>query len=108
MSLISTYPLKNLYPPSRYEFLLGMDVRMTSATWEFTCGLTFYNKLISRDSDQGMRTDFTCLYFSHLKRHLHPECIITQAVIEQGFLSGLSLSSYCPSHNDCLSRCSPY
>ncbi|KAG2063319.1 hypothetical protein BDR04DRAFT_1111665, partial [Suillus decipiens] len=89
-----------------------MDVRMTSAIWEFTCGLTFYNKLISRDSDQGMHTDFTCLFFSHLKRHLHPdtvECIITQAVIiGQGFLSGLSLSSSCPSHNDCLFRCSPY
>ncbi|KAG2067790.1 hypothetical protein BDR04DRAFT_1104558 [Suillus decipiens] len=68
--------------------------------------------LISCDSDQGMHTDFACLLFSDLKRRLHPdtvECIITQAdIIERGFLSGLSLSSSCPSHNNCLSRYSPY
>ncbi|KAG2075226.1 hypothetical protein BDR04DRAFT_1092098 [Suillus decipiens] len=73
--------------------------------------MNFY-RLISRDSDQGIHTDFAYLFFSHLKHHLHPdtvECIITQAVIiEQGLLSGHSLSSSCLSHNDCLSRCSPY
>ena len=39
-----------------------------------------------------MHTDFTCLLFSHLKCHLHPdtvELIITEAVtIEQEFLTG--------------------
>ncbi|KAG1880873.1 ferritin-like superfamily [Suillus subluteus] len=52
-------------------------------------GLTFSNKLISRD--RGMHTDFACLLFSHLKRRPHPDtvkCIITQAVvIEQEFLT---------------------
>ncbi|KAG1803377.1 ribonucleotide reductase [Suillus variegatus] len=52
-------------------------------------GLTFSNKFISRD--EGMRTNFACLLFSHLKHRLHPETtkyIITQAVaIEQEFLA---------------------
>src|SRR6266550_520870 len=50
-------------------------------------GLTFSNKLISRD--EGMHTDFSCLLFSHMKHRPHPEVvktIITEAVeIENGF-----------------------
>ncbi|KAG1824195.1 ribonucleotide reductase small subunit [Suillus variegatus] len=52
-------------------------------------GLTFSNELINHD--EGMRTDFASLLFSHLKRRPHPETvkyIITQAVaIEQEFLT---------------------
>jgi ribonucleoside-diphosphate reductase subunit M2 len=71
-------------------------------------GLTFSNELISRD--EGMHTDFACLLFSHLKRRPHPDtvkCIITQAVvIEQEFLTGLSLPSFCHLVLT-LFRCSP-
>jgi ribonucleoside-diphosphate reductase subunit M2 len=60
-------------------------------------GLTFSNELIS--CDEGMRTDFACLLFSHLRRRPHPDTIneiITQAVIiEQEFLTGRSTSGYC-------------
>ncbi|KAG1865890.1 ferritin-like superfamily [Suillus subalutaceus] len=45
-------------------------------------GLTFSNKLISRD--EGMHIDFACLLFNHLKRRPHPDivkCIIIQAVL---------------------------
>ncbi|KAG1883051.1 ribonucleotide reductase small subunit [Suillus subluteus] len=58
-------------------------------------GLTFSNKLISRD--EGMHADFACLLFSHLKRRPHPNTvkyIITQAVIiKQEFLTGSSFLS---------------
>ncbi|KAG1844861.1 hypothetical protein F4604DRAFT_1819840 [Suillus subluteus] len=62
-------------------------------------GLTFSNKLISRD--EGMHADFACLFFSHLKRRPHPNTVkyiithtITQAVIiEQEFLTGSSFLS---------------
>ncbi|KAG1838644.1 Hsp90 protein-domain-containing protein [Suillus subalutaceus] len=68
-------------------------------------GLMFSNELISRD--EGMHIDFACLLFNHLKRRPHPDivkCIIIQAVvIEQEFLTGSSLPSFCSSHADCLS-----
>ena len=56
--------------------------------WLKKCGLM--PGLISRD--EGIHTDFTCLLFSHLKCHPHPDTIkqiITKAVIiKQEFLMG--------------------
>ncbi|KAG2354805.1 hypothetical protein BDR07DRAFT_1428408, partial [Suillus spraguei] len=40
-------------------------------------GLTLANKLVTRDSDEGMHTDFACLLFSHLKYHPHSVSSVT-------------------------------
>ncbi|KIK74636.1 hypothetical protein PAXRUDRAFT_19673 [Paxillus rubicundulus Ve08.2h10] len=63
-------------------------------------GLTFSKELISHD--EGMHANFTCLLFSHLKHHPHPDVvkqIITKAIkIEQEFLTGTNNTFWSNTH----------